>query len=260
MYAVRGFRGLSFEPRMRSGDRSWDHCDGPPRTRSIADGEPQRNRRAQAGLVLVCVGLVSGGALCLINELEISHIPARGCEEIALVPTRGARVLYMRLFSIGLMLRSVALASRVGGHAAITRGLSAVRMQVATASSSPTLDERLIADEPELIKKTLRMRRADENMLQAVDRIGELTKLRAAAVAEGNDAREVRKKLSPKIGALVKNGETAEAEKLKAEVAQSATAADAATDVATDDCTAARPGAPPTRSALARHRRRRAES
>ena len=137
-------------------------------------------------------------------------------------------MLYMRLLSIGLMLRSVALASRVGGHAAITRGLSAVRMQVATASSSPTLDERLIADEPELIKKTLRMRRADENMLQAVDRIGELTKLRAAAVAEGNDAREVRKKLSPKIGALVKNGETAEAEKLKAEVAQSATVADAA--------------------------------
>lgn len=126
------------------------------------------------------------------------------------------------------MLRSVALASRVGSHAAITRGLSAVRMQVATASSSPTLDERLIADEPELIKKTLRMRRADESMLQAVDRIGELTKLRAAAVAEGNDAREVRKKLSPKIGALVKNGETAEAEKLKAEVAQSATEADAA--------------------------------
>ena len=39
---------------------------------------------------------------------------------------------------------------------------------------------------------------------------------------------EVRKKLSPKIGALVKNGETAEAEKLKAEVAQSATVADAA--------------------------------
>jgi seryl-tRNA synthetase len=136
--------------------------------------------------------------------------------------------LYMRLLSVGLMLRSVALASRVGSHAAITRGLSAVRMQVATASSSPTLDERLIADEPELIKKTLRMRRADESMLQAVDRIGELTKLRAAAVAEGNDAREVRKKLSPKIGALVKNGETAEAEKLKAEVAQSATEADAA--------------------------------
>ena len=215
--------------------RSGDHCYGPPRTRSITDGvRAQKNLRAQAGLVRFA--LVSGGALSLINVLEAarifsSAIPARGCEEIALVrrlPTRGARVLYMRLFSIGLMLRSVALASRVGGHAAITRGLSAVRMQVATASSSPTLDERLIADEPELIKKTLRMRRADENMLQAVDRIGELTKLRAAAVAEGNDAREVRKKLSPKIGALVKNGETAEAEKLKAEVAQSATAADAA--------------------------------
>ena len=71
MYAVRGFRGLSFEPRMRSGDRSWDHCDGPPRTRSIADGEPQRNRRAQAGLVRFA--LVSGGALCLINELEAAR-------------------------------------------------------------------------------------------------------------------------------------------------------------------------------------------
>ena len=31
--------------------------------------------------------------------------------------------------------------------------------------------------------------------------------MRAAAVMEGNEAREMRKKLSPKIGALLKNGE-----------------------------------------------------
>ena len=60
MHAVRGFRGLSFEPRMRSGD----HCYGPPRTRSITDGvRAQKNLRAQAGLVRLA--LVSGGALCV---------------------------------------------------------------------------------------------------------------------------------------------------------------------------------------------------
>jgi len=129
------------------------------------------------------------------------------------------------------MLRSMALAVRVGSHvsapAIATRGLAAVRMQMATADV-PTLDERLIAAEPDLIKKMLTMRRADEKQLQAVDRIGELTRLRATAVAEGNEAREMRKKLSPKIGALLKNGEAEEAEKLKAEVAASAAAADAA--------------------------------
>ena len=132
-----------------------------------------------------------------------------------------------------MMLRSFALASRVGAFApvgtpAFARGLVAVRMQATDTAPVPTLDEKLIAEDPELIKRTLTMRRADESQLEAVDRIGELTKLRAAAVAEGNEAREARKKLSPKIGALLKNGEAEEAEKLKAEVAASAKIADAA--------------------------------
>ena len=55
MYAVRGFRGLSFEPRMRSGD----HCYGPPRTRSIADGvSAQKNSTSpsRARALGACVG------------------------------------------------------------------------------------------------------------------------------------------------------------------------------------------------------------
>merc|ERR1719326_2041393 len=97
--------------------------------------------------------------------------------------------------------------------------------QAAVQKVGPTLDERLIADDPELVKRTLRMRRAAPEQLDAADRIGALTKLRAACVAEGDDAREVRKRLSPQIGALMKKGEAAEAEKLKGDVAAAAAVA-----------------------------------
>ena len=92
----------------------------------------------------------------------------------------------------------------------------------------PTLDERLISDDPELVKQSLRRRRAAPAQLDAVDRIGELTRLRAAAVAEGDDAREVRKRLSPKIGALLREGDEAEAARLKEDVAAAAAVAAAA--------------------------------
>ena len=109
------------------------------------------------------------------------------------------------------------------------RGMTSIMSAVdATLALPRTLDEKLIADDPELMRRTLRMRRASDEQLEAVDRIGELTRLRAAAVVEGNDAREMRKKLSPKIGALMKAGEQEEADKLKAEVAASAGIADAA--------------------------------
>ena len=100
----------------------------------------------------------------------------------------------------------------------------------ATVGPTLTLDERLITDDPDLIKHTLTMRRAAQEQIEAVDRIGELTRMRAAAVVEGNEAREVRKKLSPQIGALLKAGNTEEADKLKAQVAASGKAADAADD------------------------------
>ena len=72
------------------------------------------------------------------------------------------------------------------------------------------------------------MRRAAPEQLAAVDRIGELTRERSALVVEGNDAREVRKKLSAKIGGLMKEGKKDEAEAIKAEVAEAAKTIDAA--------------------------------
>lgn len=102
-------------------------------------------------------------------------------------------------------------------------------MTVATAAEPmPTLDERYVSESPEAVKRALSMRRAASEQLDAVDRIGELTRQRAELVVEGNSAREIRKKLSPKIGAFMKNGETEEADKLKAEVAAAAASADAA--------------------------------
>jgi seryl-tRNA synthetase len=97
-------------------------------------------------------------------------------------------------------------------------------MSVATSASASaqTLDERLVSESPEIVRRALTMRRAGPEQLAAVDRIGELTRERAELVAEGNSAREVRKKLSPKIGALMKAGDAEAAEELKAEVAAAA--------------------------------------
>jgi seryl-tRNA synthetase len=91
-----------------------------------------------------------------------------------------------------------------------------------------TLDERLVADEPDLVKSMLRMRRASEDMLEAVDRIGELTRGRNELVNSGDAARKARKTLSGQIGGFMKSGEKEKAEELKAEVAEaSKTAAEA---------------------------------
>lgn len=98
----------------------------------------------------------------------------------------------------------------------------------ATARVQRTLDERLIAEDPELVLRSLRMRRVGDEQLGAVGRIGVLTKERAALVDKGNDARAQRKALSPKIGKLMKEGEVAAAAALKAEVSAAAAIADEA--------------------------------
>ena len=107
---------------------------------------------------------------------------------------------------------------------AARRGVSS--MTAAATAAAPTLDERLVAEDPDLIKRSLRMRRASDETIAAVDRIGELTKERATFVESGNQARAERKALSPKIGALLKAGETSEAEALKDQVAVAAKLAD----------------------------------
>ena len=101
-------------------------------------------------------------------------------------------------------------------------------MAASTAAPAvPTLDERLVAEEPEMVRQSLTMRRAAPEQLAAVERIGALTRERSGLVAEGNRERERRKKLSTKIGGLMKQGEMAEAEKVKAEVATAAATIDA---------------------------------
>jgi len=135
------------------------------------------------------------------------------------------------------------LGSRLGPVAAVrvaglrarplaTRAAKAPRACAAVASSANfvTLDERLVAEEPEVVRASLRRRRASDEVIGAVDRIGSLTRGRAALVDAGNAARSQRKALSLKIGALLKSGDTAAAEGLKAEVAQASEAAAAADD------------------------------
>ena len=76
---------------------------------------------------------------------------------------------------------------------------------VASAEAPPPLmDERLIASDPEVVRKSLSMRRASDAQLAAVERIGELTRERAELVASQNEALSVRKKLSPQIGKMMK--------------------------------------------------------
>ena len=130
-----------------------------------------------------------------------------------------------------LSMRLGSLASRVPPRLANVRAAFPAMMSTATADAPatvPTLDERLVGEQPDLVKQTLTMRRAAPEQLAAVDRIGELTRERSALVVEGNDAREVRKKLSAKIGGLMKEGKKDEAEAIKAEVAEAAKTIDAA--------------------------------
>lgn len=98
----------------------------------------------------------------------------------------------------------------------------------APAIKMPTLDERLVAEDPEMVKRVLEMRRAPDAQLAAVDRIAELTKQRASFVEKGMKAREKRRKLSAEIGKLMKAGGGAEVDEIKAKVAACATDSDAA--------------------------------
>ena len=128
--------------------------------------------------------------------------------------------------------RGVALGAGGAGLRAAGRA-GAVRtrpmaMAVVESAATVTLDERLVADEPSVVVSSLQRRRASEEVIAAVDRIGELTRQRAALVEEGNAARAERKALSPKIGALLKAGDEAGAAALKEDVAKASEVAGAA--------------------------------
>jgi len=128
----------------------------------------------------------------------------------------------------GLALRTYPAARQISRTGA--RGLAARRTRMMAApvaeDVAPTLDERFVIDSPEVVKRSLEMRRAGPEQLSAVDRIADLTKERAIAVEEGNKARAERKALSPKIGALLKSGDEEAAAALKEQVAACAASAD----------------------------------
>jgi len=116
-----------------------------------------------------------------------------------------------------------------GGSIAVMRSRPLTMSSVAeVVTAMPTMDEKFVGEQPEAVKKSLTMRRAAPEMLESVDRIGTLTKQRAELVTVGNNARELRKKLSPAIGKLMKEGNTEEADKLKVQVAEAAATAEEA--------------------------------
>ena len=112
--------------------------------------------------------------------------------------------------------------------AALGENQTSLRAVATADAEAPTLDERLVTEDPELVLGMLRRRRASEEQLNAVERIGQLTRERAELVAAGNAARAQRKTLSAQIGAMYKAGDEAVATALKGQVAACAEQSDSA--------------------------------
>ena len=107
-------------------------------------------------------------------------------------------------------------AGRAGAHFSAKRKFSCVSVPAAV-DAVPTLTERFVVDNPEIVKQALEMRRAPPEQLATVDRIGELTRERGKAVHELCSERAKRKGLTSKIFALLKDGEQGEVDALKQE-------------------------------------------
>merc|ERR1740130_838122 len=117
----------------------------------------------------------------------------------------------------------------------VTPRRSARPVAVATEAAVPVFDERLVSEDPELVKSSLLRRKAGDALLASVDRIGE----RTSVISEGNTARMEKKTLSQKIGGHMKAGEQDEAAALKVEVAKLNEVADAS-DAKVDELEAQR--------------------
>lgn len=82
----------------------------------------------------------------------------------------------------------------------------------------PTLEPRLIAERPELVKSHLNRRGATDQQFAAVDRIAELTVQRNKIAKHRDEALAIRKQLSPQIGRMMKEQDVDGAEALKKQV------------------------------------------
>lgn len=99
------------------------------------------------------------------------------------------------------------------------RAASALNAATHAQQAVPSLDAKLISDSPDVVADSLRRRRAPAEQLQALQTIGELQRRYAQLSFDVSTQLGVRKQLSPQIGALLKGGQTDEAEKLKEQVA-----------------------------------------
>jgi seryl-tRNA synthetase len=82
------------------------------------------------------------------------------------------------------------------------------------------LDPRFVADNPDVVKDSLRRRHADPSLLSAVDTIVDCARKRSSLIGERDGLLNKRNTLSKEIGGLMRQGKRDEAEGLKAEVAR----------------------------------------
>ena len=134
--------------------------------------------------------------------------------------SRLASAMVMLLFRPAATVRAGPLLLRTTSRMLVSPRRSARPVAAATEASVPVFDERLVSEDPELVKSSLLRRKAGDALLASVDRIGELTGERASVISEGNTARMEKKTLSQKIGGHMKAGEQDEAAALKVEVAK----------------------------------------
>ena len=105
------------------------------------------------------------------------------------------------------------------------------------SSAGLSLELRVVAENPDLVKAHLRDRCASEDVVASVDALVKLSGERSVLIQAGDDARGSRKQLSADIGKLMKGGAGAEDEEVlakKAEVETAAGAADAADEKLAD--------------------------
>uniref|UniRef100_A0A0G4FRA0 Serine--tRNA ligase n=1 Tax=Chromera velia CCMP2878 TaxID=1169474 RepID=A0A0G4FRA0_9ALVE len=80
--------------------------------------------------------------------------------------------------------------------------------ETATSASSfvpkPSVDFKTISDDPETVKESLRLRRADQSLIDSVDRLVALNARKNELTREGDEQRAKRKRLSQQIGVLMK--------------------------------------------------------
>lgn len=141
------------------------------------------------------------------------------------------------------MFCGVCRAFRTGGGAAAAAGASQARRwrTVARAISSEraaadgvSLDAKLMAENPDLVRDHLASRRASEEIMDSVLEVQKLMKSRNELIFQRDGALNQRKTLSAEIGKLMKGGQADEAEELKKKVAALNDEADSADAKVTD--------------------------